>query len=215
MLVKCSFSPKRPGRLSQFLLTRSRPFVGKLAVNSITQKADTAVYLCVNRNHMSFCTFHSNNSCICNICDARGSVYKGDCSPYPRKKGSFLSSNTLMDLLSSQDQRRDRLFRLVWCCSEYLRKECKAHLARLPQKIGCTAQTPRLVCRCNISSRRKEFLLLSIDRKLCSQLGLLYGKSWCLQERTFHSNWDFDTHGKHILQLSTSQMNDCTQKLEE
>ena len=100
MLVKCSFSPKRPGRLSQFLLTRSRPFVGKLAVNSITQKAETVVYLCVNRNHMSFCTFHSNNSCICNICDARGSVYKGGCSPYPRKKGSLLSSNTLMDLLS-------------------------------------------------------------------------------------------------------------------
>jgi len=40
-------------------------------------------------------------------------------------------------------------------------------------------------------------------------------KSWCLQECTFHSNWDFDIRGKHILQLLTSQMNDCTQKLEE
>ena len=37
-------------------------------------------------------------------------------------------------------------------------------------------------------------------------------KSWCLQECTFHSNWDFDIRGKHILQLLTSQMNDCKQK---
>lgn len=40
-------------------------------------------------------------------------------------------------------------------------------------------------------------------------------KSWCLQECTFRSSWDFDILGKHILQLLTSQMNDCTQKLEE
>ena len=78
--------------------------------------------LWVNRSHMSFCTFHSNNSCICNICDARGSVYKGGCSPYPRKKGSLLSSNTLMDLLSLK-------YKWNLYVSEHFSNDCGKYLA--------------------------------------------------------------------------------------